>query len=132
LEYFLKTLLGKLPLYHRTAPANRHRKSIISPTVLKTEKPRFDNALIKALARAFRWRAMIENGDYASITELAKVESVNESYACKVLRLTLLAPSIVKAILDGTQPADVTITRLMKRVPIDWQGQLSALRSGES
>src|SRR4051794_26130794 len=62
---------------------------------------RTDNALLKALARAHRWRRRIESGEYASITELARAEGVNESYACRLLRLTLLAPSIITDILNG-------------------------------
>jgi hypothetical protein len=103
------------------------RKAIISPTVLKPEQPRFDNALIKALARAFRWRAMIESGEYASITELAAVEKINESYACRILRLTLLAPEIVKSILDGTQPSDITVAKLLRPLPVEWSSQLKML-----
>ncbi|MGE0279259.1 MAG: hypothetical protein AB7P20_01415, partial [Rhizobiaceae bacterium] len=82
-----------------------------------------DNALIKALARAYRWRALIENGDYATIPDLAKADDVNDSYACRLLRLTLLAPQIVKTILDGTQPSGVTVATLLKRFPSDWDKQ---------
>src|ERR1043166_2141650 len=77
------------------------RKTIISDAVPPTSRARIDNALLKALARAYRWRKRIEDGEYASITELAKAERVNESYACRLLRLTLLAPAIVTGILNG-------------------------------
>ncbi len=76
------------------------RKVVISPAAYAPPPARYDNALIKALARAFRWRRMIESGDYSSITELAKAEKINQSYACRLLRLTLLAPHIVEAIED--------------------------------
>jgi len=61
---------------------------------------RTNNAMLKALAKACRWRRMIESGTFTSITELAEAESVNQSYACRILRLTLLAPNIVTEILD--------------------------------
>ena len=64
-----------------------------------------DNAMVKAIARAFRWRDMLESGEYATIREIADAEKINESYVGRVLRLTLLAPDIVEAILDGRQPA---------------------------
>ena len=85
------------------------RKTIISPVPLWQVVPRkhsFDNAMIKAVARAFSWRGRIEQGEFQSITELAKAERVNPSYACRLLRLTLLAPDIVQAIVDGTHNAD--------------------------
>ena len=66
---------------------------------------RTDNALVKALARAFRWKRMLESGEFATIAELAEREGIAPSYMTRVLRLTLLAPDIVEAILDGKQGA---------------------------
>jgi hypothetical protein len=63
-----------------------------------------DSTLVKALARAFRWRRMMESGRFATIDELAAVEKINSSYVSRLLRLTLLAPNIVDAILDGDRP----------------------------
>ena len=108
------------------------RKIILSDAVPAPPQPRIDNALLKALARAHRWRRMIENGEYASITELAKVEGVNQSYACRVLRLSLLAPSIVTAILDGQHDSDVRLKQLMKSLPIRWDEQIAALKIGNT
>jgi hypothetical protein len=64
---------------------------------------RTDNTLVKALARAFRWKRMLESGEFATIAELAEREGIAPSYMTRVLRLTLLAPDIVEAILDGKQ-----------------------------
>lgn len=61
--------------------------------------------MVKALARAFRWRELLENGEYSTIREIAAAEKINESYVSRVLRLTLLAPPVVEAILAGRQPA---------------------------
>jgi hypothetical protein len=58
--------------------------------------------LVKAIVRAFRWREMLEISKYATIAEIAKAEKINESYVGRVLRLTLLAPDIVEAILGGS------------------------------
>jgi len=102
------------------------RKTVISPVPLSAaafSRPRFDNALIKALARAHRWRRMIEQGAYASITDLAKAEGVNQSYACRLLRLTLLAPVLVEAILDGQQSDSLQLARLLKPLPVLWNEQ---------
>ena len=66
--------------------------------------------MVKAIARAFRWRDMLESGEYATIREIADAEKINESYVGRVLRLTLLAPDIVEAILGGRQPADCSWT----------------------
>ena len=82
-----------------------------------------DNAMVKAIARAFRWRDMLESGEYATIREIADAEKINESYVGRVLRLTLLAPDIVEAILDGRQPAGLQLDGLMRRFPVGWREQ---------
>lgn len=99
---------------------NGGRKTIISSMPYTPPPPQHDNALIKALARAHRWRLMIETGQFASITELAKAERINQSYACRLLRLTLLAPEIVQRILDGTQPQNIQLKHLLRPLPVQW------------
>jgi hypothetical protein len=86
-----------------------------------------DNAMVKAIARAFRWRNMLESGQYATIREIATAENINESYVSRVLRLTLLAPATVEAILDGRQGPDVTLATLMRPFPVEWEKQRSQL-----
>ena len=100
------------------------RKVVIAPegTAWAPPRTRVDSALVKALARAFRWRRMLEDGRYASVTELAEAEKINQSYLCRVLRLTLLAPDIVEAILDGRRP-EITLPSLMGALPEVWEGQ---------
>ncbi|MBI1291226.1 hypothetical protein GC173_08270 [bacterium] len=98
------------------------RKAMVTPGVLALER-RQDITLIKAVARAFRWRRMLETGRFATINELAATEKINSSYVSRVLRLTLLAPDIVEAILDGRQPEGMTLPGLMEPFPMEWQRQ---------
>ena len=84
---------------------------------------RVDSAMVKATARAFRWREMLENSTYITIREIAAAENINESYVGRVLRLTLLAPDLVEAILGGRQPAGLQLEDLLKRFPVDWREQ---------
>ena len=88
-----------------------------------------DITLIKAVARAFRWRRMLETGRYSTIDEIAAAEKINDSYVSRVLRLTLLAPDIVEAILDGRQPEGMTLPGLLKGVPVEWATQGAAMSS---
>jgi hypothetical protein len=83
-----------------------------------------DPALIKALARGFRWRRMLEEGRYASISEMAKAEGVERGYVGSLLRLTLLAPEMVEAILAGRQPEGVTLPGLLDGMPVGWGEQV--------
>ena len=98
-------------------------KRIVSEAAGSTSPARFESALIKAIARAHRWRRMIESGEFASITELAKAGKVNQSYACRLLRLTLLGPETVVAILDGRLNPAPTVNDLMRLFPLIWAEQ---------
>src|SRR3984893_4679568 len=82
-----------------------------------------DNAPIKAIAGASRWRDMLENGDYSTIREAATAEKINEPYVGRVLGLTLLAPELVEAIIDGRQSPDITLAQLMAPFPAIWEHQ---------
>lgn len=97
------------------------RKQVITPagSLPAAERPRTDNVLIKALTRAFRWKKMLESGQFTTITELAEHEQLAFSYMTRVLRLSLLAPDIVEMILDGRQPAEMTPGDLLDGFPVE-------------
>jgi hypothetical protein len=90
-----------------------------------TQSRRADSTLVKALARAFRWKRMLESGEFGTIAELAEREGIAPSYMTRVLRLTLLAPDIVQAILDGRQGPEVTLQGVLKPMAFEWSQQLS-------
>jgi hypothetical protein len=108
------------------------RKLIVAPdgSAIPAAPPRFnvDNVLVKALARGYRWRKLLDNGTYSTIKEIAAKERVDVSYIAEVLRLTLLAPDLVQIILDGRQPPGWQLRRFRKRFPLEWQAQRHALR----
>ena len=91
------------------------------------QQPKADNTLVKALARAFRWRRMLESGEFATIAELAESEGIAPSYLTRVMRLTLLAPAIVEAILDGEQRPEVSLALALEPFPAQWDEQRRAL-----
>ena len=91
-----------------------------------TRPARTDSTLVKALARAFRWKRMLESGEFATIAELAEREGIAPSYMTRVLRLTLLSPDIVEAILDGKPGPVVTLAKLMEPPPLGWDEQRRA------
>lgn len=100
------------------------RKLVLTPTSTTNRgASTADTTLVKALARAFRWRRMMEAGRYGTIDELAAAEKINSSYVSRLLRLTLLSPDIVQAILDGRQPAGMTLPGLMKGFSVEWRTQ---------
>ena len=102
------------------------RKQVITPdgaSAWFSPRARIDSTMIKAIARGFRWRKLLETGVYGTIDEIAKAEKINPSYVSRVLRLTLLAPDIVEAILDGRQPAEMTLAGLMRPFAVGWEDQ---------
>lgn len=103
------------------------RKEVQMPDGAQVQR-KTDSTLVKALARAFRWKRMLESGEFATIAELAEREGIAPSYMTRVLRLTLLAPGIVEAILDGRQGPEVTLGQLLEPFPAEWTGQLDVIR----
>jgi hypothetical protein len=105
------------------------RKLVLAPNGMNvtaaSARRHIDDAMVKAIARAFRWREMLENGEYATIREIANAEKINESYVGRVLRMTLVAPEVVEAILSGRQSTYLQLETLMKRFPVDWTEQRS-------
>ena len=85
------------------------------------------NAIGKAIARAYRWRALLESGAHSTIAELAEAEKINTVYVSRVLRLTLLAPDIVEQLLNGRSTSVITLARLLKGFPLNWNIQRQEL-----
>jgi hypothetical protein len=117
------TFTVRVPLTIRRRPG---RKTVVTPVrdgagaALPT---RADPALVKALARAFRYQRLLDDGRYASISEMAAAERIERGYLGALLRLTLLAPDIVEAILDGRRPDAVMLPRPMEPIPACWSKQ---------
>ena len=102
------------------------RKLVLTPdgtAVSPQPRPRVDSTLLKALARGFRWQKMLREGDYQTLEEIAEAEIINPSYISRVVRMTLLAPEIVEAILAGKQPEGLTMAKAMQPFPVEWRRQ---------
>jgi hypothetical protein len=105
------------------------RKTIVAPDgsqFLPGRSKATDSTLIKALSRAWRWQQLLNARAYGSIAEMADKEGINRSYLSRTIRLALLAPDIVEAILNGTQPPTLQLSDLERPFPIDWEEQRTA------
>ena len=114
----------RVPLKIRRRPG---RKTVIMPVAgeagAAAVPTRADPALVKALARAFRYQKLLDEGRYASISEMAAAEKIERGYLGSLLRLTLLAPDLVEAILNGRAPFGVTMPALMEPFSVRWAKQ---------
>jgi hypothetical protein len=107
------------------------RKVIIAPDGgdgWAPTKPRRYETLIRALARAHRWKRLLEEGRYRSAGEIAETEGVTRSFVNRLLRLTLLAPDIEEAIFEGRQPKAMQLEEVTRAMPSEWEAQRSRLR----
>ena len=92
--------------------------------VVEQPLARTDQTLIKVIARAFRWERLLRNGTYGTVDEIAKAEKISPSYVSRVIRITLLAPEIVNAVLDARHPPTFTMREVLNPFPLHWDEQL--------
>ena len=79
--------------------------------------------LLVALARAHRWQEMLDSGECKSLSDLAAQLKLNRSYVRRILYLALLAPDIIEAIVTGGEPSGLSLEKLTKEMPEDWNRQ---------
>ena len=120
-QALVETLTLHVPIALRK---HGRRKTIVLPDGAAAQRPQIDNTMIKTLARAFRWRRILEDGTFATITELAAAEKIDPSYLSRVLRLNNLAPDIIEAIVEGRQIGVATLAMLLETIPAEWGRQL--------
>ena len=101
------------------------RKEIVLPDGAAPPRLRTDNTVVKALARAFRWKRMLESGEFATIGDLATHEKIAPSYMTRVMRMTLLAPEIVEGIVEGRIAPG--LAELLEPFPVEWEKQFGNL-----
>jgi hypothetical protein len=117
------TLVVRIPMCFQRRGG---RKRIVAPDgseLTPTSKPQPDGTLVKALARAWRWQRMLDDGVYASVSEIGDAENISKSYVSRILRLALLAPDLVDAILGGRIDQAVMLEQLERPLPMRWEEQ---------
>jgi hypothetical protein len=121
------TLVVRIPMRFQRRGC---RKRIVAPdgsAIVPTSKPQPDGTLVKALARAWRWQRMLDEGVYTSVSEIGDAENISKSYVSRILRLALLAPDIVEAILAGRTDHALVLEQLERPLPVDWEEQRTYL-----
>ena len=99
---------------------------IILPKNLKKEEMAkcFDEKMIKAFAKAYKWKNMLEEDKIGSLAQIAVKENITGAYVSKVFNLNFIAPEIVEKILNGEQPRDLKLQdMLVGKFPLLWQEQ---------
>ena len=111
-----------------TIKRSHTRKLLIAPPGQEDAKVRssFDLPMIRTIGKAFYWQKLLDSGEVANATDLARQLKLEPGWVAEVLRLTRLAPDIVQAILDGRQPRHLNLHAIRGRqadVPVDWDEQ---------
>ena len=117
------TLIVRIPMRFQRRGS---RKPIVAPDgdeIVPTSKPRPDGTLLKALARAWRWQRMLDDGVYTTVSEIGDTEKISKSYISRILRLALLAPDVVEDILAGTADHALVLGKLERPLPPGWEKQ---------
>jgi len=100
--------------------------------ILPTNKPRLDGTLVKGLAQAWRWQRMLDEGVYTTVSEIGDAENISKSYVSRILRLALLAPDLVEAILAGSNDQGMMLEKLERPLPPGWEEQRQLIRQFEA
>lgn len=117
-----RTVTVRIPLVFKK---HGGRKTVISPDggTWERQPPLIDSTLVRALARAFRWQRLLDEERYGTFDDLAKAEGVSQSHVSRMLRLTLLSPDLIEAILAGLQPEGMRLEGLLAGFPDEWARQ---------
>jgi hypothetical protein len=113
------TLVVRIPMRFQRRGG---RKRIVAPDGSEIV-PQPDGTLVKALARAWRWQRMLDEGVCNSVSESGDAENISKSYVSRILRLALLAPDIIEAILASSTEQALVLEMLERPLPPSWEGQ---------
>jgi hypothetical protein len=117
------TLVVRIPMCFRRRGG---RKRIVAPDgneLAPSSKPQPDGTLVKALARAWRWQRMLDDGIYTTVSDIGDAESISKSYISRILRLALLAPDLVEGILAGQTDHALVLEQLEGPLSASWEEQ---------
>lgn len=95
----------------------------VSETNQSKQEELTDKTVVASIARAHRWQKMIDSGEFSSSAELAKAIGVSPSYVTRLIRLNYLSPKIVTALMTGTAPSGLSLTKLVEPFPDLWSEQ---------
>ena len=87
--------------------------------------PKFEMPILMALSRAYHWQRLLDDGQVPSAREIARQEELHPTTVSELLRLTLLAPAVVRLLLAGRQPRTLSLAWLKNNeLPRSWEEQV--------
>lgn len=113
----------------KEVPLHIKRRGVEMRLILGSGNYKPDPTLVKAIAKAHMWFAELSSGKITTISEIAERENTDKRYVSHIIHLAFLAPEITEAIIEGSQPADLSVHKLIKTIelPIHWQQQKQTL-----
>ena len=123
------TLVVRIPMRFQRRGGRKRTVAPDASEILPSSKPQPDGTLVKALARAWRSQTLLDQGLYTSVSEIGDAEGISKSYVSRILRLALLAPDIVEAIIAGQTDQALMLEQLERPLPASWEEQRVVLRA---
>lgn len=103
------------------------RPKIVPPTDIVPDTGGVDPHVLKAVAKAWSWRRKLENGEAATIQDIADAEGFSDRYVGRMLRLAYLAPVVLENLLINRVPPAVSIKDLTMAAELPWGEQDEAI-----
>jgi len=121
-----RTIIWTIPVRLRRTGIE---KRLLIDGATATERRAPDHSLARLIAQAHQYHPMLMRAEGKTITQLANDARVARSYFTRVLRLSFLAPEILKAILHNRHPLELSAKRLANeiRLPVAWEAQRALL-----
>jgi site-specific DNA recombinase len=79
-----------------------------------------NEGLVQSVVRAHAWMHALRDGSYKSIEFLAEANQLHPKVVRQALRLAFLSPAVTSAILEGSQPAGLSLSQIPKLLPLPW------------
>jgi hypothetical protein len=125
-------VFGREARTERAGPQLVEQDAHFGSQIPPTSKPRPDGTLVKALARAWRWQRLLDEGVYSSAIEISDAEGISTSYVSRILQLALLAPDVVERVIEGSSGIDLRLEAIRASIPLSWDEQRTQIAAAGS
>ena len=89
-----------------------------------------DPHVLRAIARAWKWRRQLEEGEMAGVQDIAVREKISDQYVGRMIRLAFLAPVVLEALVVKRRPPAISINEMVEVAKLPWEEQTGRVFDG--